>query len=179
MGGQEHARVARVDWKRQHAPSQWGDRAGGVVDGAQVGEQRLRAFQRARIGRFEPAECFHVIDAARLEREDHLGKIEPFHFGKFLGSALVLLMRGPEAQAMARRGAAGATGALVGRGAADFFDEQCVDAAVGIVARNTRQAAVDHQAHAVDGERGLRDVGGDDDLAPVVLRHRGVLITRR
>ena len=25
------------------------------------------------------------LDAARLEREDHLGKIEPFHFGKFLG----------------------------------------------------------------------------------------------
>ena len=76
-----------MDRKRQHASSEWSDRAGGIVDGAQVGEQRLGAFQRASIGRFEPAECSHVIDAARLEREDHLGKIEPFHFGKFLGRA--------------------------------------------------------------------------------------------
>ena len=80
---------------------------------------------------------------------------------------------------MARRGAAGAAGALVGGGAADLFDEQRVDAAIRIVARNARQAAVDHQAHAVDGERGFRDVGGDDDLAPVVPRHRRVLIARR
>ena len=103
-----------MDWKDQHAPSEWGDRAGCIVNGAQVGEQRLGAFQRASIGRFQPAECSYVVDAARLEREDHLGKIEPFHFGKFLGSALVLLMRGPQTQAMAGRGAAGATGALVG-----------------------------------------------------------------
>ena len=80
---------------------------------------------------------------------------------------------------MAWRGAAGATGALIGGGAADFFDQQRVDASVGIVARNARQAAVDHQAHAVDGERGFRNVGRDDDLAPVVLRHCRVLITRR
>ena len=85
LRGQEHARVARMDRKRQHAPAEWGDRAGCIVDGAQVGEQRLGAFQRARVGRFEPAECSYVIDAARLEREDHLGEIEPFHFGKFLG----------------------------------------------------------------------------------------------
>ena len=42
------------------------------IDSTQVGEQSLGALQRARVGRFEPAECFHVVHAARLEREDRL-----------------------------------------------------------------------------------------------------------
>ena len=43
-----------------------------LIDSTQVGEQCLRSLDRARVGRFEPAECFHVVDAARLEREDRL-----------------------------------------------------------------------------------------------------------
>ena len=38
------------------------------------------------------------------------------------------------------------------------------------------EPAVDHDAHAVDGQRGFGDVGGDDDLAPLVARHGGVLV---
>ena len=80
---------------------------------------------------------------------------------------------------MSGRGATGATCPLVRCGVADFFDEQRVDAAIGIISRYTRQTAVDHQANAVDGERGLRDVSGDDDFAPVISGHRRVLIDGR
>ena len=69
-----------------------------------------------------------------------------------------------------------ATGPLVGCGAADFFYKQRVDTAIRVIAGNTRQAAVEHQAHTIDGERGFRDVGGDDDFAPVIAGHRCVLI---
>ena len=49
----------------------------------------------------------------------------------------------------------------------------------GIVTRNARQPAVNHQPHAVNGERRLGDVGGHDDFALVVARHGGVLVARR
>ena len=48
-----------------------------------------------------------------------------------------------------------------------------------IEARDAREAAVDDDAHAVDGQRGLGDVGGDDDLALFVARDGGVLLARR
>ena len=48
-----------------------------------------------------------------------------------------------------------------------------------IVARNARQAAVNHEPHAVNRDAGFGDVRGDDDLGLVVTRDGGVLIARR
>ena len=73
----------------------------------------------------------------------------------------------------------GAAGALIGGGAADFFHEQGVDAAVGIEARDAGQAAVDDDAHAIDGEGGFGDIRGDDDLALAIAGEGGILIGRR
>jgi len=109
-----------------------------------------------RIGRFKPAKRPRVLHAAGLERQDHLGEIQAFHFGKFLSGASRLLMLGPQAQAVPGGRASGSTGALVRGGAADLFDQQGVDAAIGIVTRNPRESAIDHQAHAVDGEHASR-----------------------
>ena len=86
---------------------------------------------------------------------------------------------GPEPQAHARGGPSGAARALIGRGAADLLDEERVDAAVGIEAGDPRQAAVDYDTHSVDGQRGLRDVGGYDDFTLAVGGQRGVLIRDR
>ena len=80
---------------------------------------------------------------------------------------------------MAGRGSAGATGALFGRGAADFFDEQRIDPAARIEARDPRQAAVDHDPHAFDREGSFRDVGRDDRFALFVTGECGVLLRRR
>src|ERR1017187_2398145 len=41
---------------------------------------------------------------------------------------------------------------------------------------NARQAAVNHQPDAVNGQRCLGDVGGNDNFALAVTRHRSVLI---
>ena len=47
------------------------------------------------------------------------------------------------------------------------------------MAGNARQTAVDHQANAVDGERGFRDVRGNDDFTPLIASHSRILIIRR
>jgi hypothetical protein len=88
-------------------------------------------------------------------------------------------MRSPETQTVARRSASGATRPLVGCGPANFFDEQRIDAAIGVIAENSSQTAVDHQAHAVDGKRRFRNISGDDYFTPVIARYRGVLLGRR
>ena len=81
---------------------------------------------------------------------------------------------------MSRRGASGAARALVGGGAADLFDEQRVDAPVRVETGDARDAGVDDQAHAVDGQRGLGDVGADDDLPLAgITRDGGVLFGGR
>src|SRR6516164_5202410 len=113
---------------------------------------------------FDPAKALDVFDAARFQRENHFGQIEALHFRYFMGGARLLLVRGPKAQALAGSGAPSAAGALIGGGSADFFDQQSVDAAIRIVTGNSRETAVDHETHAIDGERSFGDIGGDHDL---------------
>jgi hypothetical protein len=62
---------------------------------------------------------------------------------------------------------------LVRRGAADFLDEQGVDAAVGIVTREARQP-LSITSGCRQWERGLGHVGGDDHFALAIPRHRRV-----
>ena len=78
----------------------------------------------------------------------------------------------PQPVADAGLGAAGAAAALIGRRARDPHGFQPRQADIGLVARHARQAAVDHDAHALDGERGLRDRRRQHDLAPARRRRR-------
>ncbi len=72
----------------------------------------------------------------------------------------------PQAVADARLGAAGPAPALVGGGAADAHGLQPGQAAGRVEARHAGQAAVDHHPHALDGQAGLGDRGGQHHLAP-------------
>jgi len=68
---------------------------------------------------------------------------------------------------------------LLGRSAADGLDEKRVNAAFGVVARDARQPAINHVADAINGDRGFRDVGGDDHLAEGTGRESKVLLLGR
>ena len=172
---EQHARVARVRGEGEHASAERGDRAR-AIERAEIGEQRERAFEGAGVGCFEPAKLCNVLHPARLQGEHDFGEVEPLHLGQLLRGPVVMLALGPQPHAAARRGAARAARALLGAGAGDALDEQRIDAAVRIEARDLRLPSVDDHAHAVDGQRSLGDVRGDDDLAPFAPRHRGVLL---
>ncbi len=139
----------------------------------------FRARERLRIGRFQPAEAADFFDAARFQRENDFRQIEPFHLRQFLRRAIEMLALRPKPQAMARRGSSGAAGALIGGSAADFFDEQGVDAAARIEPRDARQAAVDHDLDSIDRERSFGHVRRDDGPAFLIMGERGVLLRRR
>src|SRR5438093_7696555 len=85
----------------------------------------------------------------------------------------------PQPQTLSRRGSSCAPGALFGARLADSLDEQRVDAAVRVVARNTRQTAVDDQPDALDRDGGLGHIRGNDHFRMVVLRNGLILIARR
>ena len=107
----------------------------------------------------------HVLHAAGFESQHDLRQIEPPDFRSFLRLPVAVLRLGPQTQTMAGRGAARATRALIRRGAADFLNEQSVDPTIRIEPGDPRQPGVDHQAHAVDGQGGLGDVGSNNHLA--------------
>ena len=78
----------------------------------------------------------------------------------------------PQPVADAGLGAAGAAAPLVGGGARHPHGLEPGQADVRLVARHARQPAIDHDAHALDGERGLGDRGREHDLAPAGRRRR-------
>ncbi|MCY1232075.1 hypothetical protein D9M72_445470 [compost metagenome] len=85
--------------------------------------------------------------------------------GKGCGLAAV-----PEADCDAGFRPSRAAGALIGRGARDPHRLQPGDPGCGFKDRQPLQAAVDDDAHAVDGDRGLGDRGGKHDLARALGR---------
>ena len=150
-----------------------------MVGRPEVVEQCFRSRQRLGLGRLDPAKICEVFDPGGFEGEDRLGHVEPLDFRDVaFGAALVVALR-PEPDAHARRGSPGPPSALVRRGAADFFNEEGVDPAMGIVAGHAREAGVHDQCHPVDRQRSLRDVCRNNDLARGCPVDRPVLLGGR
>ena len=187
LRGQQHAGIPRVQREGQHLPADGseGKLIAGfelMVDrlqGAQVGEEFFRVGEGLFLGWFEPAKRAQVFHPGGFQGQDDLGQVQTLDLGEFLLRTMRVLLLRPEPPAQPRRSAAGAPGALVGRGPADLLDQQGVDAPIRIIARNARQPAVNHTPDAVNGQRGLGDVGGDHDLALIVTCHGGILVARR
>ena len=175
---EQKPRVTRVHREGQHLPSEIRDVAL-MIQCPEILEQFPGPLQSARLGRFEPAEFFEISDPRRFERKHHLGQIEPLHLGQLGLRPLLVIFFHPQAHAASGRGASGTAGPLVGGGAADFFDQQSIDPAPRIIARDAGQPAVDHQRHTLDGQRRLRHIGRDDNLASPAGCHRFVLLARR
>ena len=80
------------------------------------------------------------------------------------GLAQIILL-GVEADADAGAGPAAAALALIAGRPRDPADRQADGLGPGVIGRNPRQAGVDDIADAGHRDRGLGDIGGDDDLA--------------
>ncbi len=171
---QQHARVARMNGKAQHAASDLRDPSA-WLQRAQICQQGFGPGQRLGLRLLQPRESENIVDPAGLQRQYDLGKIEAPDFRQLLRRPLGMLPLGPESDADAGRRAPGAPRALVGGGDRDLLDEQGVDTAVGVEARHAGQTGIDHDRDAVDREGRFGDVGRDDDLPRVVARHRAVL----
>ena len=130
-------------------------------------EQLARRAPRRGRRRLEPRERVGIADAERREHEQRVGEIGARDLGQRLPRALLEVVARVEAQRAPGARAAGAAGALRGGGLADLRDDQRRQPGPRRVRRDARQARIDHGDHAVDRDRRFRDVGRQDDLAPV------------
>ena len=108
--------------------------------------------------------CF-PFEAHDAEGEDELGEVAAEDFRSVVRGAQAKVFFGVQAQDEAGAGAACSTGALAGGGLADATDFEGGKACPGRGGGDACEAGVDDGGDAVDGDGGLGDVGGEDDLA--------------
>ena len=132
----------------------------------------MRFLQRRRRRRIEKRQRGGIADAPLREIEHQRGKIGGEDFGLGVGRERSGLRLVPQPVADAGLGAAGAAAALIDRGARGAHGLQPRQADVRLVARHPRQAGIDDDAHALDGQRGLGDRGRQHDLALALRRRR-------
>ena len=130
------------------------------------------SVERGARRRIEEGERRRIGDAPMREIEHEAGQIGGEDFRPVGGFERRGLRLVPQPVADARLGASGAAAPLVGGGARDAHGFEPRQAHVRLVARHAREPAIDHDAHALDGERGLGDRGREHDLAPARRRRR-------
>ena len=163
-GLEQQVRQARVQRQARHLAPVRAD-APLPIERPQACEQVARARQLRRRRRVEPAQRRRVprAPAGELQRERRQIRIEDLR--RRVGGERGVRTLAPGAVAHPGLRAAGAPLALLGGRARDALGLQAPHAGGRIEARAPRQARVDHDGHALDGEAGLGDVGREHDLA--------------
>lgn len=163
--GENHPRDARVHREARELVPERRQGALLALDGPELLEHPPALGDGLRLGRVEEGEVLDVTEAERLHPQDDAREPGALDFrvgeGGPRGEAHLVV----EAHADSLAHAAAAPFALVGAGLGDRLDVQARGARARLVARQARHARV-HDVHdARDGDRRLRDVGGEDDPA--------------
>ncbi len=154
------------------SPADRGDRR--ALEGAERAQLLARVVERVLPGRVEEAQRVHVVPRRRRAQHQRHQRL-PMHLRRCPLGQLGALR--PEAQGHAGPGASGATGALIGGVLRDGMERQMRPTAV--IGRAPHQPGVDDHTDARHRQRGLRDVGGQDDLAAFRRpEHPGLLLQR-
>ena len=161
FGGQHHRRQPRMRPQRGHPPAGRGDRAG-RIERAEVFQQGPGGGEGAggrRIGERQVGRR-----GAQVIGPDGAGEAERGQFGlqdlrPVEGGQAAMQRLGPEADRHARPFPPGAPGALFGGRAGEAGGDEAGEAGAGVEPGGAAEAAVDDDAHAGDGQRGLGDRG--------------------
>ena len=165
----DHPGDARVDGEAGHLAAGLGEAV--ILDGVQFFEELDAVGDRARVRRVDEGELADVAEPGGGHLEDDAGQVRALDLGVGeLGPALEVLF-GVEPYADAVGDAAAAALALVGARLRDRLDGEALHLGAQAVPADAGGARVDHVTDAGDGERGFRDVGGEDDAA---ARHGAV-----
>ncbi|MNN19072.1 hypothetical protein D3C81_1323010 [compost metagenome] len=142
-----------------------------TVTGQRFAIQRSEAFQQilslcigSRRWHVEPHQLFGFY-APTSQLQGQPGEVRRKNFRTAIGRQLLVLILGPQAITHARLQAPGPARALGGAGLGNALGVETGHAAAGVETRHPRQPGIDHHAHAVDGQTGLGDVGGQHHFA--------------
>ena len=135
------------------------------VDGIQRLQRGARLLERGGGRRIEPAKRRRVALSPLRAIEHQRRQIALQYLRRIIGDQPAGRRRLPKPVGRARPLPRGAPRPLDRPGAAHPFGHQPGRARRLIEARTPRQAAIDDDAHAVDGQAGFSDACGEDDLA--------------
>ena len=150
-----------------------------LVERAEFLQQLVAAINRRGWWRIHEGKRLDVAEPIRLHAQDDFGEVRTLDFRLRVLRALREILLGIQPDAHAVLHATAAAFALVGAALRNGFNWQSLGPRARFVAADARQSGVDDVADAGDGQRGLRDVRGDDHLALVVIGHGRVLVRRR
>ena len=158
-----HAGKSRRQRQAAQMPALLGH-AAVAIDGAEFGKERFCFVERGARRRVEEGEFFRLCaPSGEVEREGRQIRGEDFRPRERFERRILRLV--PQPVANPRLGASGAAAALIGRRPRHSHGLEPCHADVGFVARHARQPGIDHDAHALDGDRGFGDRCCQHDLA--------------
>ena len=169
--------VAPVRGDRDHMGQAWRQRdfrqPHPMFRQSAIGLQRTQPAQHlARLGhrasgrRVQQRQSLDRPRAPSRQIQRKAGQVRLLDFGPLVRDQPPRLLLVPEAIADARRRAPRPPAPLFGRGPADLDRRQPRQAAGRFETRHARQAAIDHHPHALDGQTGFGNRGGQHQLAP-------------
>ena len=172
---QDHAAHARVERQARQLLAERCQLIG-VVHRAEFGQQLVAIGNRAARRRFDEGKILHDAQPQRLHAQNHASQraAQDLRVGEARPATEVFLVVQPDADAISH--AAASARALVGGGLADRLDQQLLHLAAKTVALDPRRARVNHVADARYGERGLGNIGGQDDAPAGVAVKNTVLL---
>ena len=164
LGHDEHLTQLRVHRELGHASPQLRELAA-VVQGAQRVEHLERANERLGGRRVHKVEVNEVVDPERFEHQHDGAQIRALDLRDRVVLELVEVRPlGVQSEALARRDAAGAAGALVGTRLRHRRHDQTLHPRARVVRVLLGEAGVDHVDDVVDRDRRLRNVGRQHHL---------------
>ena len=155
-GIDHHARQSRRQ-RQTPQPSSLIGEPSVTIDGAQRKEQCPCLCKCGRRRRIEERKRRGIGDAPRREVEHEAGQIRGENFRPIGGLERGGLRLVPQPVAYAGLRASGPPPPLVRGGARHAHGFEPGQSHVGLIARHARKPRIDHNAHPLDGERGLRD----------------------
>mmetsp|Transcript_63060 Transcript_63060/g.163796 ORF Transcript_63060/g.163796 Transcript_63060/m.163796 type:complete len:262 (-) Transcript_63060:782-1567(-) len=186
--GYERPAQVRVHRKLSHVSPDLGELAL-VVHGPQEVQHLQSPHHGLWRGRLHEVKVHQVLHAQLLESNHHRAEIAPQDLGvSALGQLGLEGILGVQAETLPGPRAPCSAGPLHGAGLGDGRHEQRLDVRARVVHRLLEEARVDDVDDAVDRERGLRDVRGNDHLAlalrswrehPPLLLHRQRRVQRQ
>ena len=165
VGLEHHPAHPRVHGQLREPPAERGEVAAGLVQRAQLLQQRDAVAHLAAIRRVQEREVLDVAEVDRRHLEDHGREARAQDLGLGEARALEEVLLAVEADRDAVGRAPAAALALVGRRLRDRLDRQPLDLQPRAVARDAGGPRVDDVVDAGDGQGRLGDVRGQHDAA--------------
>jgi hypothetical protein len=172
------SRCASINWQTRHAPAGVGQVLV-LVDCAEFGQAPVAVTDGARVRRLDERKLVHFTELESEHAQDHAGQRRAQDFRIAVLRPRVEIFFVVQAHADSRTDAAAAALALLGSCLRDRLDVQALKLVALRVALDARGAGINHIADARHGQRGLRDIGGEDDAANRARLEHSILFVGR